>query len=300
MYNPPAAIAPLPFEISFPVSSPPLERPPCPLCGSEEPRPTRFRFPPYAVVRCGACRLRYLRPRLDEPTMLAGYREHSYFEGEGLGYRSYAAQERTLRATFARLLHDLQAAGATGGRLLEIGCAYGFFLDEAGGHFDHRTGTDYSGEALARAAGRAESLVLGGIPELPPDARYDLAACIHVIEHVYDPVPFTRQIVERLRPGGHVLLAAPDAGSLWLPLLGRRWPFFKVPEHVSYFDDRSLRTLLETAGCEDVRPIPYVSWFHLDLVGEKLGLPVPGFARRWRIRMPGTTVALLGRKPSPL
>jgi SAM-dependent methyltransferase len=249
------------------------------------------------VVRCGACRLRYLHPRLEESAMLASYREQSYFEGAGLGYRSYGAQEKTLRATFSRLLRDMERRGATGGRLLEVGCAYGFFLDEARGRFDHRTGTDFSQAALARAQGRADSLVVGGIPELPPQARYDVAACIHVIEHVYDPVAFTRQIVERLRPGGSLLLAAPDAGSLWLPFLGSRWPFFKVPEHVSYFDTATLRTLLESAGCIDVRPIPYVSWFHLDLVGEKLGLPIPGPVRRWRVRMPGTTVALLGRKP---
>ena len=193
----------------------------------------------------------------------------------------------------------------TGGRLLEVGCAYGFFLDEARGRFDARVGTEYSAAAAGRAReridGPGDRIVLGGLDELAEEDRgepFRLAACIHVIEHVYDPVAFTRQVHERLEPGGWLVVATPDMGGFWRPLLGRRWPFYKMPEHVTYFDRASLTRLLESAGFEDVRPIPYASYFDFDLIGEKLGLEnLPGALSRLWLRLPATTVALAGRRP---
>jgi SAM-dependent methyltransferase len=228
-----------------------------------------------------------------------GYRDSTYFEGGGLGYRSYAAQEPTRRRTFRELLAELERRGLTGGRLLEVGCAYGYFLDEARGLFDHRVGTDFSELALERALGRAEELFCGGLDELPPGDPFDCAACIHVIEHVYHPVAFLGEIHRRLRPGGWLVVATPDAGSLWRRLLGKRWPFYKPPEHVTFFDRATLPRLLRSAGFEDVALLPYPGIFALRLVAEKLSIRLPEFLGRLSIRLPGTTVAVCGRKALP-
>jgi SAM-dependent methyltransferase len=244
--------------------------------------------------------------------MVGAYQDDRYFEGEGLGYSSYLAQEATLRRTFRRLMRTLERRGMTGGGLLEVGCAYGFFLDEAEGRFDLRVGTEYSPAAAERARERCDRVVLGGLDELGEldlsggpggsdgpgsGAPFRLAACIHVIEHVYDPVAFVRQLHDQLEPGGWLVVATPDMGGFWRPLLGRRWPFYKMPEHVTYFDRSSLSRLLEAGGFRDVRPIPYASYFAFDLVAEKLGLPLPGALSRLWMRLPATTVALVGRRP---
>lgn len=252
------------------------------------------REPPYRAVRC-RCGLWYLSPRLAEEAMFRTYRDERYFEGEGPGYSSYLAQEATLRLTFRRLLAELERRGMAGGRLLEVGCAYGFFLDEARGLFEARVGTELSRVAAGEARARADRVVLGGLEGLDPAERYDAAACIHVIEHVYDPVAFVGRLREHLAPGGWLILATPDMGGFWRPLLGRRWPFYKMPEHVTYFDRRSLARLLEAGGFRDVRPLPYASFFALDLVAEKLGLRLPRPFGRLAVRLPATTVALAGR-----
>jgi SAM-dependent methyltransferase len=274
-----------------------LERPACPLCGGEERDENVYALPPFAVARCRSCRLWYLCPRLAEPLMRASYADDAYFEGGEAGYSSYQAQEPTLRPTFRRFLQELCRRGMTGGKLLEVGCAYGFFLDEAKDFFDHRTGTDYSPAALARARGRADRLLLGGTDRLAPDELFDCIACIHVIEHIYDPVGFLRTLIRHLRPGGWLVLATPDMGSFWRPLMRRRWPFFKVPEHVTYFDRRTLAALLERGGLGSVRALPYASAFSLELIGEKLGHRLPAAWEGRRLWLPATTIAAAGRKP---
>jgi len=64
--------------------------------------------------------------------MQEAYRQPSYYEGGACGYAdtSYTAQESALRATFKRLLHNLATRRLTGGTLLEVGCGYGYLLDE--------------------------------------------------------------------------------------------------------------------------------------------------------------------------
>ncbi len=259
--------------------------------------------------------------------MLAAYREASYFEGgAGPGYSSYLAQEPTLRRTFRRLLREMQRLGMTGGsggssgsggngggRLLEIGCAYGFFLDEAKPYFRHRAGTEFSeaGAALARSC--ADHIYVGGLEAIPDGAhggQFDTIVLIHTIEHVYHPVTLLEGLMEHLVPGGWIVLATPDMGGFWRPLLGRLWPFWKPPEHVAYYSAQSLTALLTQAGCRAVRRMPYWSYFPLSLVREKLAprraphanAPnAPGAARaasQLAIWMPATTVAAAGRKPS--
>jgi 2-polyprenyl-3-methyl-5-hydroxy-6-metoxy-1,4-benzoquinol methylase len=288
----------IPIQIPSCKASPAdLDHPACPLCGSVDRREGVYGFHPFAVARCRRCGLWYLCPRLAEPIMHRSYTDDGYFEGGEGGYSSYQAQEPTLRPTFRRFLGELDRRGMAGGRLLEVGCAYGFFLDEAYGFFADRTGTDYSPAALERARGRADRLVLGGTGEIAAGERFDCIACIHVIEHIYDPVGFVRALAGHLRPGGWIVLASPDMGSLWRPLLGRRWPFFKIPEHVTFFDRHTLRQLLRQSGLAEVQTLPYASVFSFALIGEKLRRQVPALLRNRRLWLPATTIAAAGRRP---
>lgn len=273
-----------------------LETVPCPLCEGVETGRRAYDFTPHRVVRCTGCGLWYLSPRLAEEAMLESYREDSYFEGAGPGYRSYRAQEATLRRTFRRFLGELEARGMTGGALLEVGCAYGFFLEEAAPWFDLRVGTEYSLQAAEQARRRADRVHLGGLEALAGD-RFDAAAVIHVIEHVYDPVAFLVELRRHLAPGGWAIVATPDMGGFWRPLLRRRWPFFKIPEHVTYFDRRTLRRLFAAAGYRDAQQVPYVSSFSLEMIAEKLERTVPPSLAARALPLPATTVAMAAQSP---
>lgn len=269
----------------------------CPVCRSRTPRPTSYSWDPFAVVRCGACRVWYLSPRLSEQAMNARYRDDDYFGGGASGYRDYAHQEPSLRVTFRRLLRILERRGLTGGSLLEVGCGFGYLLEEATPRFRRRVGTEMSPAAAARAEHRADRVVCGGVADLGPGERYDTIVALQVIEHVYEPVPFVRSLAERLRPGGVLVLSTPNMGSPWRRVLGRRWPSFKVPEHVVFYDNRTLPALMRRAGLEGLARIPHPHAFPASEVLGRLGLG--GSARGARpVWIPGTTIAWAGRAPA--
>ena len=271
-----------------------LEFPACPFCGSDR-REVRYSgFGEFNVVRCSACGVHYLFPRLTETAMQAAYRSGDYFAGGEAGYAdtSYADQERALRATFRRLMRNLQKRGLTGGDLLEIGCGYGFLLDEARGFFRSRTGLEMSHEAAAIAKQRADRVYEGGLEQLPSDARFDCIIATHVIEHVYDPLSFLKNVANHA--AGKIVIATPDMNSPLRKLMGRRWPSFKIPEHILYVDAKTLSALMEKAGLKNVRALPYPHAFPLALIARKLHLPLPKAIANVNVWVPTTTVAVYG------
>jgi SAM-dependent methyltransferase len=277
----------------------PLERPGCPLCAGSAatPRIAHASLDPYRVVACAACGLAYLSPRPPEAVLRALYERDDYYGSDTeAGYACYREQELALRLTFRRLLRGLARRGLAGGSLLEVGCGAGYLLDEAAAFFSHREGTEYSRAAAAEAAKRADRIHVGGI-ECVRGARFDVVLSSQVIEHVHRPLDFVREQVARLRPGGAVVVATPWMGSAWQRALGRRWPSLKVPEHVVYYDRRSLARLLERCGLSQVRRIPYPHAFPLSLVAAKLRLRLGGALGRLPVWIPGTTLALCGVAP---
>jgi SAM-dependent methyltransferase len=284
-----------------------LEYPACPLCGNDR-RNFPFRLSatggirrgehePYRVARCVECGFYYLYPRLIESAMQEIYRESSYYEGGACGYAdsSYTVQEFALRATFKRLLQNLAKRGLTGGDLLEIGCGYGYLLDEARSFFGRRVGTDFSPEGAEIARATGAEVFIGGIEQVPSEAKFDCVIGTQLIEHVYEPLSFVKRLAGHTKSGGHIILATPDIGGVLRKAMGHRWPSFKVPEHVLYFDYSTLSSLMRRADLDDVRRLPYPHAFPLGLIAAKFGFTLPPSVGHFKVWVPATTVAAYGR-----
>lgn len=266
----------------------------CPLCHRGEQDTAYPKFYPFAVVRCRSCGLYYLSPRLTETTMLKMYRDNDYFEGKGVGYERYNEQEPSLRATFHHLMVNLKKLNLTGGSLLEVGCGYGYLLEEARGFFETRIGTEYSRQAVEQACKRADQIYEGGIDQIPGKDRFDCIMTIQVMEHIYQPRSFLENLCKHLKPGGKMVIVTPDMGCLWRRLMGHRWPAFKIPEHLLYFNKRSLYNLMREVGLVGVRALPYPHAFPLSLVAAKLNISLPSVLGRFILWIPAATLAMVG------
>ena len=272
----------------------------CPLCGDDDPTLSPYRQDPFRVVRCKSCMLWYLSPRLTADAMSKFYKGDSYFSGDETGYVDYSRQENSLRLTFRRLLRKMASLGMTGGRLLEVGSGLGYFLDEAREFFDHRSGVELSPEAAAFAATLSGATMYESVAALPRQSQFDSIVALHVIEHVYQPVSFLRLLGDHIRPGGMLVLAAPDMGSFWRHAMGRHWPSFKYPEHVSFFDNRTLPKLVADAGFSDPLRLSYLHDFPVSEILGKFGLKTDHLPDRLRLSLPATTICYAAKRPVAL
>ena len=80
----------------------------------------------------------------------------------------------------------------------------------------------------------------------------DVIALWHVIEHLPRPIELIDTAVERIRPGGYLLLAAPNPDSLQFRWLGKHWAHLDAPRHVCFLPLDMLEEHLAARGFETV------------------------------------------------
>jgi SAM-dependent methyltransferase len=136
-----------------------------------------------------------------------------YFRGENSGF-SAEGYDR-VHATWSHLMPFVRAEVGEGARWLDLGCAYGFLVEEARAAGFRACGLDAShfavAQARAHAPGVAGRLVAGHAERLPfGDARFDVVTAFDLLEHVPEPVEVIREAARVLRPGGLFLAATPD------------------------------------------------------------------------------------------
>jgi SAM-dependent methyltransferase len=261
---------------------------PCNLCGSRDTRPFLASVR-RGLVQCVACDLVYVG-RLPEQAALDALYDEAYFQkqaapaaaaAEQVGYAEYAKDEPTIRRTARRRLDHL-ARFVARGRLLDVGCALGFFLDEA-----HRRGWEVTGLDVSPFAARhvrerfGHPAHEGGLLDAPlAPGSFDLVTMYDVIEHVRDPKAHVEAVRRLLGPGGVFECSTPDKDSLGARVTGRRWIGYNVSEeHVFYFSSRTLRRMLEEAGFEVLATRHVGKDVSLKLFQERLAFYAPRLAR---------------------
>jgi SAM-dependent methyltransferase len=228
----------------------------CALCGSEESRlfheVGRFREP-VRIVKCASCGHVYRSPRPDDAD---AYYDEAYYRGGGEGAFIYTDEreheERVRLRARPRLARMERVLGAPG-RLLEIGCSFGVFLDEARRRGWSPVGVDVSAYACRHAR---ESLGLdvhhGHVEDLDaPTGSFDAVYLSETIEHLADPAGTLRRAAELLREGGLALVGTGNVESLAARLRGCRWGYY-MPGHLQYFSIRTLTRALRGAGFTEV------------------------------------------------
>jgi SAM-dependent methyltransferase len=177
------------------------------------------------------------------------YYSQEYFSGgRPDGYADYLGTEPVLRREFARVLAFLRLY-CSRGRLLEIGCAYGFFLQEARRHFDV-LGIELAEEAAAYCRRSGLNVLQGGADEdkFRRLGALDVIVLLDVIEHLPNPRETIDLCSHYLNPGGVLLLTTGDFGSIVARLIGANWRLMTPPQHLWFFTRQSINCFSASTG----------------------------------------------------
>lgn len=238
----------------------------CPACGSDDAHEAEGVHGDYTFRHCRACDVVFADPM------------------RSMDYNAYTARNQYVVRDFLMIHQEhrmwnyrefLKMELARGGRLLDIGCGNGAFLNFArrNGYRVCGSEVDEHSAELARRWFRLQDIVTGPMPR----REFDVATLWEVIEHVERPAELVGEIRERLSRGGWFVLSTPNRD---------RWPKFHYswddpPHHLTRWSERALRGMLERNGFRVERVIH--GWENLDFhLLEKLDVQV---LMKWNVLM---------------
>lgn len=235
-----------------------MEKIRCDLCGADdaalfmEERDRFFnRGEIFTLVRCRQCGLVYLNPRPTPEEMAR------YYPDEYVAFSRAIEDEPGIVNRLDRMYgiykkcRAVVSAQPSGGRLLDLGCATGNFLNA----MRARDGWEvYGVEVNANAAEYARrrfglNVFTGELADAHfPDKFFDVVTLWDVLEHLHEPTRTLREIGRILVPGGLLVASMPNLDSLDARLFSRYWVGLDAPRHLYVFTPDTARALFIKTG----------------------------------------------------
>lgn len=218
----------------------------CPACSQATAQYLLYSKNGCDILRCDECGLGRARASSFDP---GAYYTGDYFSGgHADGYADYRGAEPVLRREFANTVDFIRKYRGSG-QLLDVGCAYGFFLQEARRYFDV-AGIEIAEDAAAYCRQGSLRVFTGVADEanLEQVGMMDVIVLLDVIEHLPSPQETLALCARYLTPGGFIVITTGDFASLFARLSGPRWRLMTPPQHLWYFTRESIRRISHPLG----------------------------------------------------
>jgi len=195
-----------------------------------------------SLIKCQSCGFIIEFPRLSDKEIIAGYTS----AGNSGHDSQYLQRVKSFESTLKRNSNFLPPAP---GRVLDIGCAGGAFVEAAGNLGYQAEGIEPAVDLVKSALGRGLNVREGTAEtlDLLNGEKYDVVTLWDVIEHVLDPVVTLDAAISLLKPDGVLVVNIPDIGTPLARLVGKKnWWISSV--HVYHFSSNHIEALLLPRG----------------------------------------------------
>jgi len=219
----------------------------CPICG-ETSRSHWGNTNGYDILRCQNCGLGITSP-FPTPTDIKDSNADIYrIESRGSLYlRKQWYFKRRYHSQLRRIKQHVPS-----GRLLDIGCNIGLFLNCA-----KEAGFEVEGIELNKESaefGRNHfKLQIHSTPleEINfPEQSFDVITMYDVLEHIPDLHKALSTVKRILKPGGVLVVQSPNIESLMASLTVSNWCWLTPPDHLYHFTPQSMKRLITDHGFE--------------------------------------------------
>ncbi len=231
----------------------------------------------FRIYRCRECTLAQTDLRQNYDEFVEEHYAKGYFTGDAtkVAYVDYKDDKAMIVRNMRKFLQRIEQVKPNG-KLLDVGCALGFFVELALSKNFDAYGFDPSDYAVTEARAlvgddRIQKYTIHTAKYA--SGQFDVITLFDVFEHLADPARDLRQLYKLLKPDGILILATGDTNSWLAKILKKRWTFYIPPQHLFFFNQQTLSSLLERE-----KFIP-TQWFR---IGKWLSL-------RYVLHLAGTT-----------
>lgn len=211
----------------------------CNICDSKN-----LEFLYEGILKCNDCSHAFADISIDESELKEIYQKN-YFFGEE--YLDYTKDENIIKKNFQLRLKKLKKYTEFNNKsLLEIGSAYGFFLDMIKNNFKEIAGVEISQDCLDYCEKNYKFKITNFLEfENNFKKNFDIFCLWDVIEHLKDPNKYLQKINHLSSKGSLIALTTGNINSLNSKLFREKWRLIHPPTHLHYFTPNSIKKLLK-------------------------------------------------------
>jgi len=203
-------------------------------------------LPDNRLMKCQICGLIRAKINPSNNHLIKSYQKKYFFGEEYINYfNDRIALERNFNLRLNKLNESKKLKQSF---LIEIGCAYGYFLNLAKKHTKKHLGFDVSKDGTLYAKRKLGVNALNSNFLNYKGLKADVYCMWDVIEHLPNPNEFIEHISKYSKKGTILSMTTGDIGSFLPRLQGKSWRLIHPPTHLFYFDTQSIQKLLKKHG----------------------------------------------------
>ncbi|MDQ3098173.1 MAG: class I SAM-dependent methyltransferase [bacterium] len=219
-------------------------------------RPQDFSANEFTYYRCSVCTYYLLDPKVSPEEINKIYEKEEYYEE-----LASKPKNKFLTALFQfKLFSSYQDFTKENiklvSKVLDIGCGNGEFLESLQKDGYTVYGLDPYPVAVQNTKKKiGDNKVFSGyISELKNiNESFDAITMWHVLEHVQHPLQDLKKINEKLNAEGKIIIEVPNADSLAFRIFGQDYNYNMIPEHIQYYNPKSITKLCNKAGFKIIK-----------------------------------------------
>lgn len=221
----------------------------CLFCGQYEKKHLLFRKETMEIYRC-RCGFVW-NGRQPTQDALNGFYKASNAMDEWAKIKSSELEEKRQAEKFDKAIQFLVDNEIE--TILDVGCGTGKFLSllKKAAHMKTKPireiGIDTNPASLKVAKSLGVTVLETTLDDLNPNLKFDAVTLWGVLEHVKDPKKTLDQCVDRLLPGGYLVICVPNVDSRIVRTLWEKC-FTFCPQHLWHFNKEALQFLVGMNG----------------------------------------------------
>jgi len=226
----------------------------------------------FQIVACESCGFKFTNPRPEEKDLGNYYKSEEYVSHSNTKKGFINSTYQSVRKyTLLKKLQLISKFYKTG-KILDIGCGTGEFLNTCKNAKWNTTGIEPDSDARAMAI-KNYSLDVREEAELKnlQDESFDVITMWHVLEHVPKLNERVQELKRLLKPSGLIIIAVPNCNSLDAKIYKENWAAYDVPRHLYHFTPKDIDALFRKFDMKVFRILPMIfDSFYVSMLSEKI------------------------------
>ena len=208
----------------------------CPVCSSSKNRKI-FDKEGSSFVVCNNCKMVYLNPVFKDK-----YLFDYYSKSPDVQANAHEKEKKFYKSIYGSGLEIINKRKKKG-KLLDLGCSGGFFLDMAKNSSWKTFGIEINNKEFAIANKKKHKVWNQELSTLHKKEKFDVITMWDVFEHIKNPHKILSEIKKRLNKRGLIFIQIPNSDSIAAKVLREKCNMFDPIEHVNLYNLSALKKL---------------------------------------------------------